>query len=187
MNCRELTPRLTAYLAGELDEVSARAASGHRLVCEASRTHAEEHAQVRDALAGLGAERPDPLAAMWDAIQVRLGEAEIADSRQPRWARWWLRARPHLVLGSLALGACAAAALVMHLWHDDEQPRQDGVRAAVVERVAEVADPVTPDHDALRARPDRDASAELADEAKRVEETFRATVAELLPVARAEV
>ncbi|HVV86477.1 MAG TPA: zf-HC2 domain-containing protein, partial [Kofleriaceae bacterium] len=59
MNCRELEPRLTAYLAGELDEVSARAARGHLRTCEACRTLAEDHARGRDALAALGSERPD--------------------------------------------------------------------------------------------------------------------------------
>lgn len=196
MNCKELEPRLTAYLAGELDEVSARAARGHLRVCEACRVLAEDHARVQGALASLGADRPEPPSAMWDAIQARLGEAEIADSRQPRWARWWLRVRPHLAPAGLALGACAAAAILIHARRGgDDDARPDGVRAAVVARLHdERADRATPDRDVVdhgapvaRPRPDRDASVELADEAKRIEEQFRDTVAELLPAARAEV
>lgn len=190
MKCRELEPRLTAYLAGELDEVTARAARGHLRLCEACRTRAEDHARLRDALATLGGDRPEPPPAMWDAIQARLGAAEIADSQQPRWARWWLRARPHLLPGGLALGACAAAALVIHLRHDGE-PVDGELRAAVLARATVEAPAATADADDLavapRVRPDRDAALELAEETRRLEDTFRTTVAELLPLARAEV
>lgn len=190
MNCRELEPRLTAYLAGELDEVTARAARGHLRVCEACRTAAEDHARVRDALADLGADRPEPPPAMWDAIQRRLGEAEIVDGRQSRWARWWLRARPHLLPGGLALGACAAAAVIIQLRH--HAPVGEGVLSAVVvAHVHEAADVASADAadaaTAPRVRPARDALAELADENARLEQQFRTTAAELLPLARAEV
>lgn len=195
MNCRELEPRLTAYLAGELDEVTARAARGHLRVCAGCRGLAEDHAQIRDALADLGATRPEPPPAMWDAIQRQLGQAEIADGRQSRWARFWLRARPHVLPGGLALGACAAAALIIQVRHAREVGRDDvvatgGLRAAVVARLAASADPVAPDVVADAppvAPPARDASDELADEAARIEATYRAAVAELLPAARAEV
>jgi predicted anti-sigma-YlaC factor YlaD len=192
MNCRELEARLTAYLAGELDEMSARAARGHLRVCEACRTRAEDHARLRDALAGLGADRPEPPPAMWDAIQRRLGEAEIADARAPRWTRWWLRARPHLLPGGLALGACGAAALVIQLRRggdDGELVRATIARAADVGELGH-ARPDAADDDAApapRARPDRDAAEELADENRRIEAELRTAVAELLPLARAEV
>jgi predicted anti-sigma-YlaC factor YlaD len=200
MNCRELEPRLTAYLAGELDEVSARAARGHLRVCTACRTQAEDHARLREALGALGADRPEPPAAMWDAIQRRLGEAEIADGRQSRWARWWLRARPHVLPGGLALAACAAAAVIIQV----RQRGDDGALfAAARERVVHAADGASPpnvddgaDHAAAadadrstapRVRPDRDATVELAEETQRLEQEFRSTAAELLPLARAEV
>lgn len=196
MNCRELEPRLTAYLAGELDEVTARAARGHLRVCAGCRGLAEDHAQIRDALADLGAARPEPPPAMWDAIQRQLGQAEIADGRQSRWARFWLRARPHVLPGGLALGACAAAALIIQVRHareigGDDAGATGGLRAAVIARLAPApADAVAPDVVAdatLAAPPTRDASDELADEAARIEATYRAAVAELLPAARAEV
>lgn len=194
MNCRELEPRLTAYLAGELDEVTARAARGHLRVCAGCRGLAEDHARIRDALADLGAARPEPPPAMWDAIQRQLGQAEIADGRQSRWARFWLRARPHVLPGGLALGACAAAALIIHVRQSgrgDDAGATGGLRAAVVARLAPApADVVAPGDavaDAAPAAPVRDASDELADEAARIEATYRAAVAELLPAARAEV
>ncbi len=192
MNCRELEPRLTAYLAGELDEVTARAARGHLRVCAACRTLAEDHAHVRSALEELGrAERAEPPPAMWDAIQRQLGQAEIADGQASRWTRWWQRARPHVLPGSLALGACAAAALIIHVRQGGPDRADAGaLRAAVVSRLAvdhDAGAAPAPDVAPVRAGPDRDATAELADEAARIEQVYRTTVAELLPVARAEV
>lgn len=195
MNCRELEPRLTAYLAGELDEVTARAARGHLRVCPTCRSLAEDHARLRAALEGLGrAERPDPPPAMWDAIQRQLGQAEIADGQASRWARWWQQARPHLLPGSLALGACAAAALIIHgrqLRPGGDAPGAEGVRAAVVSGMGtvdrDVGSAPAADVGPPPVRPARDATAELADEAARIEQVYRTTVAELLPMARAEV
>ena len=193
MNCRELEPKLTGYLAGELDEVTARAARGHLRICTGCRALAEDHAQVRAALEGLGgAARPEPPPAMWDAIQRELGQAEIADARAPRWARWWQRARPHLLPGSLALGACTAAELLIQLRHDHDRRGPD-LRAAVMEHLpAPSVAPTAPDGDPprppiARPRPERDASAELADDSQRLEQRFRTAAAELLPMARAEV
>lgn len=188
MNCRELEPQLTAYLAGELDEGTARAARGHLRVCADCRTLAEDHAQVRAALEGLGAARPEPPPAMWDAIQRQLGQAEIADGQASRWARGWQRVRPHLLPGSLALGACAAAALIIHVRHVDDGPAAGRAPApAIAAEDADRGHAPAPDVAPPRPRPDRDASAELADEAARIEQVYRTTVAELLPVARAEV
>jgi Putative zinc-finger len=184
VNCRDLEPRLTAYLAGELDEIDAQAARGHLRVCEGCRATAEDHARVREAIEGLArVERPEPPPAMWDAIQRELGQAEIALARQSRWARWWLRARPHLLPAGLAVGACAAAAVLIELRH------RHADEPSVATRPAPVAEVAAPDVAVLppAPRPDRDATAELADEAKRIEDTYRKAVAELLPLARAEV
>lgn len=186
MTCSELDRELTAYLAGELDELSARAARGHLRTCAACRARAEDHARIRDELAGLGGARPEPPPAMWDAIWTRLGEAEIGDARQSRWARWWQRARPHLVPAGLAVGACAAAAVVIHL---RRAPSSEPTRPSLAVTAPTVAPPAPVDDvaPAPPVRPTRDATDELADEAARLEARYRTTVAELLPVARAEV
>ena len=181
MTCRELTARITAYLDGDLDDAAASACRGHLRTCAACRALAEEHAAIRDGLAGL--ERPEPPPALWAAIHARLGEAEIADAEKPRAARLWgglvARLRPVLVPAGLTVSACAIAIAVVQ-WRRAPELRP----LAVHLEVPAVAPPPAPPP--VHIAP-RDAAAELADEQARVDEKFRTTAAELLALARTEI
>lgn len=188
MNCRSATEKLSAYLDGELDATTSSAVRGHLRLCDTCRLAAEDHAAIRDRLAELA--RPEPPPAVWEGVLARLGEAEIADARRSRWSLIFERIRPHLVPAGLATAACAGAVLFMHLRDDG-----DRARPAAVARDEAVTPPVAPpDHDQVAVpapvpRPPvtRDATAELADEAARIDARFRTTTAELLPLARAEL
>ena len=176
MTCRELTGRVTAYLDGDLGDAAASACRGHLRTCAACRSLAEEHAQIRDGLTAL--DRPEPPAAMWSQISARLGEAEIADSRRAPatrlWTGLWARLRPTLVPVGLTASACAIAIVVVQMR-----------RPPAATEALRLAVPTLP---APRAQvPLRDATAELADEARRVEDKFRAAAADLLTLARAEI
>lgn len=180
MKCRTLAASLTAYLDGELDDATASACRGHLRTCEACRVLAEDHARIRDELAGL--ERVEPPAALWGAIRERLGEAEIADARRRPAMAWWARTRaklrPIVWPAALTASACAIAILVVQWRRAPEgQPVLGDASRAVAAAMAAPRVEV----------PLRDATAELADEDARVEERFRKTAAELLALARAEV
>lgn len=209
MSCAAVQRELTAYLDGELDTASASALRGHLRLCPDCRAAAEDHAAIRDRLAEL--ERPEPPPALWHGVLARLGEAEIADARRPRWARLLERLRPHLVPAGLAATACAVAVLVIQLRaEDDAAPAGPvvGERATAGAPGAGGADPDGAALDVARGaalgggnsggadpgRGDRavpftthDATAELAAEAARLEERWRVTTAELLPLARGEL
>ncbi len=182
MTCREALGKLTSYLDGELDGSNASAVRGHLRVCATCRICAEDHAAIRDSLAGL--ERAEPTPAVWDGVLARLGEAEIADGRRSRWARLYDRLRPHLAPASIAVGACAAAAMVIQL-RNAEPPAPTGgadlVLTPTPERAAEPA--VTPDRPP-RPPVARDATAELADETARIDARYRRVTADLLAQVR---
>lgn len=192
MNCTSVHRQLTSYLDGELDAATASALRGHLRLCAACRAAAEDHAVIRDTLAGL--ERPEAPPAVFESVLARLGEAEIADARRSRWSRRWSswvdRVRPHFLPAGLAAAACAVAVLVMQLRGGDEETQGpvvalDGSGAMGNPTAPLASDDVAPAPVAPR-RPTVDASIELAAEAARIEERFRRTAAELLPLARAE-
>jgi hypothetical protein len=177
-----VTDRLTAYLDGELDAAASSAMRGHLRLCESCRLAAEDHAAIRDRLGEL--ERPEPPAALWDGVLERLGQAEIADARRSPWSRLLDRVRPHLVPAGLATAACATAVLVMHLRSGDDRaarPGSDGI-AVATRRAPDVAPPPAP-----APRVTRDATAELADEATRIDARFRTAATQLLTLARGEL
>jgi len=193
VNCTSVTGQLTAYLDGELDTATASAVRGHLRTCASCRTAAEDHAVIRDTLAGL--ERPEAPPAVWENVLARLGEAEIADAGRSRWARLvervGRRVRPHLVPAGLAAAACAAAVLIMQLRGADDTGGAEAESPALVGGSAAMGNPVAPDTGdrvapAPPAPPPVDASRELAAEASRIDERFRRAAAELLPVARSE-
>jgi len=195
VNCTSVTGQLTAYLDGELDTATASAVRGHLRTCAACRGAAEDHAVIRDSLAGL--DRPEAPPAVWDGVMARLGEAEIADSRRSRWSVWLDRFdrsfRPHLVPAGLAAATCAVVVLVIQLRGDeDRSASQRAAAAGLHDRSAAMGNPASPGNDAVAPapvaprRPTVDGSIELAAEAARIDERFRRTAAELLPLARAE-
>ncbi|HVK72945.1 MAG TPA: zf-HC2 domain-containing protein [Kofleriaceae bacterium] len=185
MTCREAQARLTAYLDGELDGSTASAIRGHLRVCDDCRHAAEDHAAIRDSLAGLA--RPEPPPAIWDGVMAKLGEAEIADSRRSRWSRLLHRLRPHLLPASLAVGACAAAAVIVHV-------RQDEPRRAAPQAVAPIdpaergaTDLVPPPAPPPIPPVTRDATIELAAETERIDARYREVAADLLGQAREQL
>lgn len=192
MNCTSVTKQLTAYLDGELDAAMASAVRGHLRLCETCRGAAEDHAVIRDTLAGL--ERPEAPSPLWNGVLAKLGDAEIADARRSRWSLWLDRVRPHFVPAGLAAAACALAVLVMQLRDDDSTPSKASV-VGVHDGSAVMGNPAVPQNDgvapapetgAARERPTVDASVELATEATRIDDRFRRAATELLPLARAE-
>lgn len=176
MNCRALAACVTAYLDGDLDDAEASACRGHLRTCPACRALAAEHATLRDELTGL--DRPEPPSAMWGAISARLGEAEIADARRAPasrlWDRWLAKVRPMLVPVGVTVSACAIAVAVVQ------------VRRAPARQVMAIRAPA-PIVEPAPLVPLRDAADELADEAKRIDDKFRRTTADLLELARAEI
>jgi hypothetical protein len=187
VNCKAVTGQLTQYLDGELDAATASAVRGHLRMCEMCRAAAEDHAVIRDTLAEM--KRPEAPSAMWDGVLAQLGEAEIADAKRSRWSRfaekWRARVRPHLVPAGLAAAACAAVVIYMQVRDDETAPVQ---RTALPSPGEDMGNPVAPPvhPDAAPVKPRVDASIELASEAARIEERFRRTAADLLPIARAE-
>lgn len=187
MNCNAVTGQLTQYLDGELDAATASAVRGHLRVCEMCRAAAEDHAVIRDTLAEM--KRPEAPSALWDGVLAQLGEAEIADSKRSRWSRfaekWRARVRPHLVPAGLAAAACAAVVIYMQVRDDETAPLQ---QSALPSPGEDMGNPAThPDVlPPAPVKPRVDATIELANEAARIDDKFRRTAAELIPIARAE-
>lgn len=189
MTCKDVTSQLTPYLDGELDTATASAVRGHLRLCATCRAAAEDHAVIRDTLAEL--KRPEAPSAVWEGVLARLGEAEIADARRSRWSRfaekWRARVRPHLVPAGLAAAACAGVVVFMQLRGDDSPAAQP---LALPSPGEAMGNPVAPRvRDTPPTPPKRatvDASVELAAETARIDERFRRTAADLMPIARAE-
>ena len=175
MNCRDVEPRITAYLEGELDATTSSALRGHLRGCEACRALAEDHARI----AGVLAELPpaEPPAALWDGVMQRVAEAEAADARRSRLAifgaRIWERLRPQLV-PALALGAAAGVAAVwLATRRGEETPAVRPVAMPVT--APEVAPP-----------PGEDVEVALGRELERIDRLYATNVDELLAIAGEE-
>ena len=105
IDCRAVSARWSAYLDGELDELTGSALRGHLRTCAPCRALVEDGARVREVLRELPALDPPP--SLWAAIEVGLGEAEIGDAGRSRWNRAWERTRRAL-RGYALPGAVAA-------------------------------------------------------------------------------
>jgi hypothetical protein len=113
--CRDVDRLATVYVDGELDDRRSSAVRGHLRTCAGCAERVEDEARVRALAADL--EPVDPPQAMWRAIDARLAEAEIGDSRRP--ALWLLlqRGLDGARRNGLVVGLCAAAgAVLLTLW-----------------------------------------------------------------------
>jgi hypothetical protein len=123
VRCKDVQGLCTLYVDGELDEVRASALRGHLRGCAACRKVVEEEALVRDAGADLGPIDPPP--ELWQGIQQRLADAEVADAERSRAWLLWRRLRPHALTAAVA----TAAAAVLIVW----LVRRDGSEATSTE------------------------------------------------------
>ncbi len=99
MTCRDVDALVTRHVDGELDDARASALRGHLRSCAACRARVEDEALLRDSAADLAP--IDPPAELWDGIQARLAEAEVADAGRSRAWLWWQRLRPHALTGAV--------------------------------------------------------------------------------------
>jgi anti-sigma factor RsiW len=78
--CADVERLVTAYVDGELDDQRSSAVRGHLRTCAACAERVEDEARVRELAADL--ESVEPPRDLWSAIDARLAEAEIGDSRR---------------------------------------------------------------------------------------------------------
>ena len=135
MRCRDVDRLVTGYIDGALDERRSSAVRGHLRVCSTCAARVEDEARLRDAAGHIAP--VDPPAALWDAIDARLAEAEIADAGRP--AVWLLGQRAVDAVRRWALplslaGAVAVGLLVLWLPRDHagRSPRAGATRARAV-------------------------------------------------------
>lgn len=130
MACSEYHEHITAWIDGELSDVSLRAAlEAHLRDCEACRVYAEAEAATKTLVATKYAE---PLEVAH--IRARIARAlEQAAAARPWW--WWVRA-PRLAWGLAAAAALVVLALVP-LLSPSRRPAEASplVRAAVSDHV----------------------------------------------------
>jgi Putative zinc-finger len=112
--CRDVDRLATAYVDGELDDRRSSAVRGHLRVCRRCAERVEDEARVRELAADLAPVDPSP--ALWRAIDARLAEAEIGDSRRSALWLWVQRALDGARRNALALGLCSAAAAALLVW-----------------------------------------------------------------------
>ncbi|HWM88697.1 MAG TPA: zf-HC2 domain-containing protein [Kofleriaceae bacterium] len=110
-SCRDVDRLATAYIDGELDDRRSSAVRGHLRVCESCAERVEDEARVRELCSGL--DPVDPPSAMWKAIDARLADAEIGDSRRSALWLFLQRSLDGARRNALALGVCAAGAAVL--------------------------------------------------------------------------
>ncbi|HLU67480.1 MAG TPA: zf-HC2 domain-containing protein [Kofleriaceae bacterium] len=132
IGCRDTDRLVTAYVDGDLDERRSSALRGHLRVCTRCAARVEDEVRLRDAAARL--EPLDPPADLWQAIDARLAEEEIADAQRGRLWLWWQRGvdvvRRHAIPAG-ALGAAAAAALAIWIAPSGDEPARRHAAPAV--------------------------------------------------------
>jgi hypothetical protein len=174
MNCRDVEPRLSAYLDGELDDRAASALRGHLRLCEACRQLADNHAATVDVLASLASATPEPPPALWDGVLARLGEAEVADARRSTWWLRWQWLRPHLLPATAALAMVATVGVwAVKRGETAMEPALAAIPdTAALAAAAPLRDVPYDDH--------RDAVIALGDDAQVLDEAYRSAADELL-------
>jgi hypothetical protein len=179
MNCERVRAEITAYLAGELDELTASSLRGHLRLCDGCRRMAEVHACLVDALAAL--QPPEPPPSMWDGVKARLGQAEIEDAGRSRLALWWRRVRPQLV-PAVALGAAAAIAAVWIAHRRAGSDESPGQLARGSDATHAPAAPPAPPPSSPSAHP-VDVTEALAGDDAKADAAYRAAADELIATA----
>lgn len=128
MKCADVEARLSAYLDAELSAELSSAVRGHLRACDACRALAEDHAHVIGALASLPPAEPPP--ALWAAVERGLAAAETVDARRSPWslggARLWARLRPHLVPAAALAAAAGLAVVVIESRRGGDAPSGSG-------------------------------------------------------------
>jgi len=176
--CTNITPRLTAYLDGELAADEGSVVRGHLRECAACRQVARDEAALRDGLRQLAP--VDPPASLWAGVQAQLAAAEVADAHTPWWRRTWRRWLPampslrHIAVGS-ALAAAAVVALSLHARARDEAPVQ-------IATVPVVPAPVVPAPKVSVPAAD-DVTADLIAEPARTTASYDQVIEELMKLA----
>jgi len=125
--CRDVERLATAYVDGELDDRRSSAVRGHLRMCSRCAERVEDEARVRALAADLAPIDPPQL--LWQAIDARLAEAEIGDSRRSRLWLLFQAGREGVRQSGLLLAAAAAAgAVLLILW----LPNRGGERRAEI-------------------------------------------------------
>jgi hypothetical protein len=105
-NCQDITPRLSLWIDGGLDEAARAEVAGHLETCAACRGVARDFERVRAAARQLGPIEPPPHVWLEVAGQIRLSDAPPAPLAAAP-------ARPRPARGALAQWIGLAAALVV--------------------------------------------------------------------------
>lgn len=136
--CADIERLVTAYVDGDLDDQRSSAVRGHLRTCAACAERAGDEARVRELAADL--ELVEPPRDLWSAIDARLAEAEIGDSRRSSASlavrRWVESTRRNL--WPIGLGAAAAAVLLV-LWLPGAGERDAPSRASAPDSAAPAA------------------------------------------------
>jgi anti-sigma factor RsiW len=184
VTCEKIREQLTAYLEGELEGDRGTAVRGHLRTCEACRQCATDEAALRDGLRALPPLEPPP--ALWAAVQAQLAAAEVRESQRPAWKRALSRWAPLAPRFGMALGACAAATVLL-VWrahrHDEAAPPQQLAQQTHAPSPAPAPAPPP----APVVAPAGDVSADLAAEPARISGDSAQAATALLATARAEI
>ena len=183
MTCDKIREQLTAYLDGELEGDRGTPVRGHLRTCEACRQVATDEAALRDGLRALPPLDPPP--SLWANVQAQLAAAEVRESQRPAWRRALSRWAPLAPRFGMALGACAAATvlLVWHAHHREEAPAPSVAQQTPIAPPPPAPAPPPPQVVA----PAGDVSADLAAEPARISGDSAQAATALLATARAEI
>jgi hypothetical protein len=185
LTCDDVTPRLTAYVDGELDVATGSVVRGHLRTCAACRVAAEDEFAVRDAMAKLPA--PDVPSGLWRGISAQLADAEVADSKRSRWWLWWQSARPRLAPAAVV---ALAAVLVVTAWvrrgGDDGEPARPAPETVATRPVMEIHPVIQPsvglDCDLHAATSSGDAAGAITGMGAAIDRCYQAAADELYAI-----
>jgi len=166
MRCRDIERFVTAYVDGDLDDARASAVRGHVRCCADCAAVVESEALVRNAAEELDP-AIDPPPSLWEGIEARIAQAEVADSERSRTWLWWQGVRRQFAFAAAA-AAIAAIAVVWLSSGSEPQP------VATVQPSPAVVEPTL------------SVEQQLSDELVRADERYQKTIRELLEIAAQE-